>query len=68
MTTKSCPTCNRSKQHFDGCSHIECPNRRTYTAAQVGESIIPMHKSSVSEPAYCSSGSMRRVPNIDFEE
>jgi hypothetical protein len=37
-----CPTCGK-KDPPDGCSHIECPNRKPVTAhpKRVGDGLIP---------------------------
>lgn len=35
--TKNCLTCQRSKKYVEGCSHVDCPQRRPVTAQIVGE-------------------------------
>lgn len=30
---KACPACNRGPKHYEGCSRVECPERRALTCA-----------------------------------
>lgn len=39
MTNKNCITCMRGPQFADGCSHIDCPHRKPYTAQPLEDSV-----------------------------
>jgi hypothetical protein len=63
MTTKRCTTCTRGPQHFDGCSHVECPNRRLVTAQAFGESYNAPARGVEGRVIACDAG-LRREPKI----
>lgn len=60
-----CISCNRTKLFWDGCSHIECPERKPITAQPVGEPFATYAKSGqdIKKPYENSSGDgIRREP------
>jgi len=47
MKAKRCQQCNKTEMHFEGCSHVECPERKTVSAAPPDEQ---------GERWYCGGG------------
>ena len=62
MTRKTCLICMRGQTHFDGCSHIDCPNRVAITAQCVGE--LYSAPARGVENRTITSGGTRRDPQI----
>jgi hypothetical protein len=61
MNKKSCITCMRGPQYAEGCSHIDCPHRKPYTAQPVDTG--PVDTTVVHIP-----GGYARVPSMRGDE
>jgi hypothetical protein len=56
----------RGQRFFDGCSHVDCPNRHRLTAQPVGEAFNTPARGIVRGIAVATG--LRRDPNIQEEQ
>ena len=63
--SKRCPRCDRAEKFFDGCSRVECPERKQLTAAPVGDP-YDVKARGVKRGGYVpTSHGLRREPTND---